>query len=122
MTTRGKTPDEIVASLERDGFARIDCAPRTPGIAEGARVHNAGEQFDRAWTVGTATVVAVLRRGTDERPDRWEQKYGRPNVEVVVQRDPDRLDFADEFTCWADYGTWLAENQPAPVSTEETGR
>ncbi len=107
MTVRGVSAAEIIASLERDGFQHIDEAPRTPGLRVGARVHNAGERYVEAYTHGTATVLAVLRRGTDEKPDLWEKQWGRPNVEVVVQRDRD-----EPPTCWADYGTHLASEQP----------
>lgn len=110
--SRGDTAEDIIASLTRDGFRHIDEGPRTPGLKVGARVSNRGEQYHRAYTEGTATVVAVMRRGTDERPDAWEQSWGRPNVEVVVQRDQRLVDRGDaEFTCWADYGTNLADIQ-----------
>lgn len=97
------TLEHQLLQLTRNGFVEIEQAPRNPLIRAGARVHNRGEQFDRAFTEGTATVVKVLRRGTDEKPDSWERRYGRPNVEVVVQRDDGM------FMSWADYGTEVVE-------------
>lgn len=93
-------------SLESSGFREVEFAPKNPGIKPGARVRNRGEQYDKAIWHGTAIVVAVLRRGTDEKPDSWEQSWGRPNVEVIVERD--REQFGSKFTSWADYGTELA--------------
>lgn len=98
----------MIAAHEANGFHLIDCAPGTPGIRVGARVHNRGEQYLKAAVDGTATVLAVMRRGSDEQPDSWERTYGRPNVEVIVLRDRDH-----SVTAWADYGTRLAEKQPA---------
>lgn len=107
------TPDTAeakIADLERGGFRQIECSPREPELRAGARVRNYGEQFHEAITSGTATVVAVLRRGTDERPDSWERSYGRPNIEVVVDRDPAHRDFG-RYTVWSDYGSPLALEQ-----------
>lgn len=98
----------MIAAHEANGFHLIDCAPRTPGLRVGARVHNRGEQYLKAAVDGTATVLAVMRRGTDEQPDSWERTYGRPNVEVIVWCDRD-----DRVTAWSDYGTRLAEKQPS---------
>lgn len=95
--------------LESNGFREIEHAPRNPLIKTGARVRNAGEQYQAAVNHGTATVVAVMRRGSDERPDSWELSWGRPNVEVIVERDPARVSFGSpKYTTWADYGTALA--------------
>lgn len=100
---------EMIARHEALGFHLIEGAPRTPEVRAGARVHNRGEQYPTARENGTATVVAVMRKGTDEHPDSWEKSYGRPNVEVIVEHDRGHL------TVWADYGTYLAESQPDGV-------
>lgn len=68
-----------------------------PILKPGVRVRNVAEQYPEAHRNGTAEVVAVLRK-----PGAWEQKYGRPNIEVLVRRDRDSLGW------WADYGTRLA--------------
>jgi hypothetical protein len=104
--------DEIRKELQSDGFREIPVGPRDPALRVGARVRNAGEQFNRAYQQGTATVIAVMRRGTDENPDSWERSWGRPNVEVIVDRGVDRRDLTvPRYTNWADYGTALAAEQ-----------
>lgn len=104
--------DEIRKELESNGFCEIPVGPRNPALQAGDRVRNAGEQFNRAYEQGTATVIAVMRRGTDEAPDSWERSWGRPNVEVIVERDRGH-DGADgvRYTTWAHYGTALAAEQ-----------
>lgn len=102
---------EWIAKHEAFGFHLIDSAPRTPGVRVGARVRNRGEQYPSAHENGTAVVLAVMRRGADEHPDSWERSYGRPNVEVIVRHDRDHI------TAWADYGTYLAEQQPEAVES-----
>lgn len=103
-----QTAEELISGLIGRGFDLVDHAPPLEGLREGARVRNTSEQYDRARAEGTATVVAVLRRGTDERPDSWEQSWGRPNIEVVVARDADQPRVVHgRFTAWADYSTVL---------------
>lgn len=97
---------EWITKHEELGFHLIESAPRTTGVRVGARVRNRGELYPSAHEDGTAVVLAVMRRGTDENPDSWERSYGRPNVEVIVRHDRGHV------TAWADYGTYLAENQP----------
>lgn len=103
------TAESIQAELEARGYRKVDSVPKRPALKPGARVRNYGEQFSPAFTDGTATVVAVMRQGTDEVPDWWERSWGRPNVEVIVERDDAQVGFgAPKFTNWADYGTVLA--------------
>ena len=106
--------ESVRRDLESRGFREIPEHPRYPDLRPGARVHNRGEQFDAALFDGTSVVVTLMRRGTDERPDSWEQSWGRPNIEVIVERDDARVGFgAPKFTCWADYGTMLAIGRPS---------
>lgn len=96
------TTSTIIEKLAKDGFVQIETHPTRDDLVVGARVHNSGERYSEARENGTATVVAITRKGTDERPDSWQQSYGRPNIEVVVERDN------GERVAWADYGTQVA--------------
>jgi hypothetical protein len=108
------------ADLESRGFRVIDCSPRNPDLRPGARVRNYGERWHEAIVEGTATVAVVLRRGTDEKPDSWELTYRRPNIEVIVERDPDRRDFG-AISVWSDYGSCLAEKQTSAKALPTEG-
>jgi hypothetical protein len=101
------------ADLESRGFRVIDHGPRNSDLRPGARVRNAGEQWYEAIVEGTATVALVLRKGTDEKPDSWERTYGRPNVEVIVERDAEHRYFG-AISVWSDYFSPLAEKQTSP--------
>lgn len=92
-----------IEKLVENGFAQIDAHPTRDDLVVGARVHNSGERYSEARENGTATVVALMRKGTDERPDSWQQSYGRPNIEVVVERD------GGMQIAWSDYGTVVAQ-------------
>lgn len=94
--------DSFVAEQRKYGFQAIEMHPHWPELKVGTRVHNRGEQFYSARNAGTATVAAIMRRGTDDRPDSWEKSYGRPNIEVIVMHDRGYV------TSWADYGTEIA--------------
>jgi hypothetical protein len=85
---------EALAPMFADGFDHHEHEHLKPGV----RVRNRSEQYASARQFGTAEVVAVLRK-----PGAWEQKYGRLNIEVLVQRDD------GSFSWWADYGTFLPE-------------
>lgn len=103
------TAESVIRDLEENCFRVIPSAPGRPELRAGARVRNYGEQYSAAIFDGTAVVLAVMRRGTDEQPDSWERSWGRPNVEVVVERDEARAALGmPKFTNWADYGTVLA--------------
>lgn len=92
------TDDEARDSLVKRGYAFVAAFE---GIEEGARVRNRGEQYPAAYAHGTARVLAVFRRY-----GYWEQKYGGPDVEVVVERD-DGDHPGGKIGVWADYGTVL---------------
>ena len=102
--------DEVIAELADRGFEMIDDAPKDPAIRAGARVRNYSERFPSAYQRGTATVVAVMRRGSDARPDSWEMSWGRPNVEVVVERDAGEENAHRRAASWADYRTASVED------------
>jgi len=115
------TVEEYRAAITEQGFHEIERCPDNPEIASGVRVHHRGERYLEAEMKGTATVVAVFRRGTDEAPDNWEQTYGRPNVEILVEFDQER--YGTRFAYWADYGTvvardWLTSMQERYTPTE----
>jgi hypothetical protein len=114
FTPTPDTAEAKIAELEAGGFRRIEHGPRHPELRAGARVRNYGERWHEAIVHGTAVVVAVLRKGDDDQPDSWERTYGRPNVEVVIDRDPEHRDFG-RFSVWSDYGSPLALEQTAVV-------
>ena len=90
--------DEHIEAAKARGFHIIEAHPRRDDLRPGARVRHSSHRWDAAYFEGTADVVAVMRRGTDERPDSWEQTYGRPNIEVIVRQHL-------EISEWADYHT-----------------
>lgn len=104
---------KLRSTLEADGFREIPEHPKRADLHVGVRVRNAGEQYDTAVFKGTAVVVAILRKGTDEHPDAWERDWGRPNIEVIVERDEGYVKRGyPRHTNWSDYGTSVALDQP----------
>lgn len=71
-------------------------------LVVGARVCNEGQRWYEARNQGTGTVRAVLHKPFDS----WEKTYGRPNVEVIVERD--EVLFGSAVATWSDYGTHVA--------------
>lgn len=102
MATQEQIAREHITAAEVRGFRVIDQHPRRSDLKPGARVRHSAHRWDDAYMSGTADVVAVMRRGSDERPDSWEQQYGRPNIEVIVNHD-------GEITEWTDYHTAVVE-------------
>lgn len=92
----------IEAALVR-GFAVVGTHPNRPSLRGGARVRHSSHRWGDAIAEGTGEVVTVMRRGTDEAPDSWEQQYGRPNIEVIVRM------FDGEISVWADYHTEVVD-------------
>lgn len=95
---------KAVADLETRGYHAIPSHPTRAGqLAPGARVRGYGHQWPTAIARGTGVVHAVMLRD----PSRWADKYGRPDVEIVVKLD--RVDWPTlGVEVWADYGTILA--------------
>lgn len=94
---------QTIEKLTENGFTRIDAHPTRIDLVVGARVRNSSERYASAIHVGTATVIAIMRKGSNDSPGSWEQSYGRPNVEVVVRRD------TGVVIAWADYGTVVVD-------------
>ena len=94
------TAEEEIAGMLADGWLPFEHEHLKPGV----RVHNKGEQYPEARQFGTAEVVAVVRK-----PGRWEEIYGRLNLEVLVKYDPGHSMFGGQLLWWADYGTRLTE-------------
>lgn len=108
MSDRG---DTVVAALVADGFTPLEHHPTRPDLHVGARVRLASARYPSAMDHGTATVLSVLRKGSDDAPDWWEQRWGRPNIEVVVEKDP--RDGSDATAGhWADYATEVVDVGP----------
>ena len=84
--------------LEHAGYKPID---EFNGITVGARVHNRGEQFSRAFREGTGTVTGIFEKS----PSSWSQTYRARDIEVVVQHDDGRE------RQWASYGTELVDQE-----------
>lgn len=100
--------DNLIAVMLANGWALIDHVPQRPGILAGARVHHLVQTSASAHAKGTATVAAVLRHRTEERPDWWIQKYGRPSIEVLVKVDTPSGSSA--YRWWPDHG--VVETDP----------
>jgi hypothetical protein len=84
-----------VSLMAAEGWSHYEHDSIKPGV----RVRNAGEQYLDALVKGTAEVLAVMRK-----TGAWEQKYGRPNIEVIVKRDRD-----GSLGWWQDYRTEVIE-------------
>jgi hypothetical protein len=82
------------ATLEALGYKDI---PETPsGIVVGDRIRHVSHRYSEAYTKGTGTVLAIMRRENST----WEQDYGQPDIELLVQHD---WRDSTEVTKWADY-------------------
>jgi len=91
--------ERLRADLRENGFTELE---EFGALHPGRRVHHVSQEWARGGD-GTATIVHVLRRGSDEKPDGWEQKWGRPNIEVIVRRDEPQ--FGRLVGTWTDYHT-----------------
>lgn len=91
------TAEEEIAGMLADGWFPFEHETLKPGV----RVCNRGELHYKAREVGTAEVVAVVRK-----PGVWEELYHRLNLEVLVKRDRD-----GSHVWWADYATDIATQQ-----------
>ena len=67
----------------------------------GARVRHAGQQWSEAYRNGTATIEHIFHKPVSS----WSQKYKRPDIELIVKRDGEKLDYG----YWADYHTELID-------------
>lgn len=111
--------ESVIKSMTDHGFAQIEHSPRNPALRAGARVHHIGENYFEAMSQGTATVVSVWRRGTDEQPDSWERQYGAPNVEVIVRRDDSHP--MPGLHLWANYHTVVVPSDSPAAGGESDG-
>lgn len=93
----GESANDYVAlraELERGGYREI---PEIDGIKPGDRVRSYGEQYSEAHRSGTAMALAVMCS------DRLIQ--GRPDIEIIVERDNPWLPGMSRVTNWAGYHT-----------------
>lgn len=95
-----------IADLEAHGYFRIE---EHDGVRAGARCRNRSEQYPEAYDNGTATVLALM-----QRTGSWSQTYGRPDIEVIVERTRGG---ETTVTAWQDYRTALVT--PAASDTAE---
>lgn len=98
---------EARTELEARGYRDIE---EHNGLRVGARVRNYGEQYYAAISKGTGVVRALMQRD----PSSWSNEWGRPDIEVLVERDKSHRDDGSRVGRWADYGTVLA-TRPEPT-------
>lgn len=98
-----KTVEEALADYLKRGYVEVE---EHKGIKPGARVRNSGEQYPKAYRDGTAVVRHVLLKD----PSSWSNTWGRPDVEVIVERDKPRIG-TSTLGMWSDYGTCLVEER-----------
>jgi hypothetical protein len=76
------------------------------GLRVGVRVRHCGEQFWQAFQGGTAVIEVLMQRS----PSSWEARYGRPDIEMIVRRDDDRVSAGtSRYGGWADYHARLVD-------------
>jgi len=72
--------ETVVADMLRRGFVEIQ---EFGALKPGVRVRHSGQQWPDAYRLGTGSVERIFHK-----PDSsWEQKYGRPDVELIMKRD-----------------------------------
>jgi hypothetical protein len=91
-----ETLESSAARLVEDGYKVLTDHPR---LKVGRRVHNRGELYAQASDEGTATILAVYEKS----PSSWSQKYGRRDIEVIVEHET--KSHPRTVRVWADYGT-----------------
>jgi hypothetical protein len=89
---------ELRAGLLADGYEDV---PEVDGIKVGARVHHSGERFPRAYWEGTAVVLAVMEKS----PSSWSRRWGRRDIEVIIERDRPQSEGMSPVGQWTDYAT-----------------
>lgn len=94
----------VAEQLEHAGYKPID---EVKGITVGARVHNDGEQFTRAFQEGTGTVTGIF----EKNPSSWSQSYGSRDIELAVKHDDGRE------RQWASYRTRLVTEETIDLYT-----
>lgn len=109
--------DVVREGLVTDGWVEVPEAydfvgndgPSRPGeyhLKPGMRVRHVNEQYPEARDHGTATVRHVMHKPKSA----WAQKYGQPDIEVVVEFD--KVKFNKIASNWAHYHCAPAHTQP----------
>jgi hypothetical protein len=93
------SPEEAADSMLKQGSTEV---AEFKNLKVGSRIRRAAEQWGAAYTNGTGTIERIFHK----RNSSWEQKYGRPDVELIVLCDD------GHYSYLADYHIELAEVQP----------
>ena len=99
------TAEQILSNLESRGYRQVHAFNE---LIPGARVRHVGEQYTDAIIHGTARIIAVLQKPSSS----WEMSNDRPDIEVIIQRDPERVRGMPAVAQWADYHTVVVEALP----------
>lgn len=98
--------EEVAADLLSHGSIEV----QEFGVLKvGSRVRHSGQRWPEAFTRGTGTIERIFHKPQS----RWEQQYGRPDVELIVRRDSPSSYPGDPYMFVADYHIELAEKQTA---------
>jgi hypothetical protein len=103
--------EQVAADMLRRGSVEVQ---EFGALTVGARVRRGNQTWGAAYLRGTGTIERIFHKPNSS----WEQKYGRPDVELIVRNDDDTYSFL------ADYHVDLAEEQPAqgrPARGSESG-
>jgi len=95
------SPEEVAADLTRRGSVDVQESGR---LTVGCRVRKANQRWPEAFERGTGVVDRIFHKPNSA----WEQKYRRPDVELIVKNDDGTHSYV------ADYHVDLAYTQVTP--------
>lgn len=90
MTTEVDKLGEIIAGLLEHGFVEVQECDR---LRVGTRVRHNGHQWPDAYISGTGNVERIFHLPKSS----WEQRYGRPNIEIIMRRDNGDFMFVADY-------------------------
>ncbi|WP_204162081.1 DUF4031 domain-containing protein [Rathayibacter sp. VKM Ac-2803] len=82
-------------------------------LAVGVVVRLGNHQYTDAYRYGSGTIVALVRH----EGSRWEQSYGKPDVELIVVADHDRYDGDSRIMRVANYHVVTGDFATRPATT-----
>lgn len=92
------TPESFAEDLLGRGYVEVQ---EFGELKVGSRVRHTGQRWSDAIWKGTGNIERIFQRDKSS----WTQKYGKPDVEVIVKKDA-----PDEYSYLADYHVALAES------------
>ena len=89
--------EAMVEDLTNRGYVEVQ---EFGSLKVGTRVRGVGEQYFEATHNGTGSIERIFHKPNSH----WAQKYGQPDVEVIMSRDKPRFGPDDTHSLYASYG------------------